>query len=60
MLVKSYLALATALLLGYGATGLLGWEYGSADKQKLPDNVRKQPGGYRTFHYWHSSHRGGK
>jgi len=26
----------------------------------LPADVRNSPGGYRSFHFWHSGYHGGK
>lgn len=60
MLLKGYLAVALAVIVGYGAVGLMGWEFGHPESGKLPANVAKQPRGYRTHHYVHGWYRGGK
>jgi hypothetical protein len=60
MLSKLYLALGAGLLLLYGAAAWAGWELSLAPRQQLPPGVRNSPGGYRSFHFWHSGYRGGK
>jgi hypothetical protein len=60
MLSKLYLVLGAALLLLYLAASWLGWELTTAPRQVLPPDVRNSPGGYRSFHFWHSGYHGGK
>ena len=60
MLRKIYLVLGSGLLLLYAATAACGWELGNEPPQKIPPDVRHSPGGYRSFHFWHSGYRGGK
>jgi hypothetical protein len=60
MLSKLYLMLGGALLLLYGAAAWSGWEISTATRQQLPADVRNSPGGYRSFHFWHSGYHGGK
>ena len=60
MLRKAYLVLGSALLVLYGAASAFGWEIGSDPPEKVPPDVRSSPGGYRSFHFWHSGFRGGK
>ena len=60
MFSKLYLVLGGALLLLYGAAAWSGWEISTATRQQLPADVRNSPGGYRSFHFWHSGYRGGK
>ncbi|HYO62942.1 MAG TPA: hypothetical protein VER08_04725 [Pyrinomonadaceae bacterium] len=60
MLSKFYLVLGTAVLLLYAAAAWGGWELSLARRQTLPPDVRNSPGGYRSFHFWHSGYRGGK
>ena len=48
--VGSYAALAfTQKQLGPGP-----------ERDEIPGDVRASPGGYRTFHFWHSGYHGGK
>jgi hypothetical protein len=37
-----------------------GKEFGDPERQRVPADVRQSPGGYRSFHFWHSGYRGGK
>ncbi len=60
MLSKIYLALGVGILVLYLAATWSGWELGNARRQVLPADVRNSPGGYRSFHFWHSGYRGGK
>ena len=60
MLSKIYLVLGTGVLLLYGVAAWSGWELSTSQRQKLPADVRNSPGGYRSFHFWHSGYHGGK
>ncbi|HZI17596.1 MAG TPA: hypothetical protein VEY09_03285 [Pyrinomonadaceae bacterium] len=60
MLSKLYLLFGGGLLLLYVAAAVLGWELSTQPRQQLPPDVRNSPGGYRSFHFWHSGYRGGK
>jgi hypothetical protein len=44
----------------YTIIAFTGREFGDPEKQKMPADVRQSPGGYRSFHVWHSGYRGGK
>ncbi len=54
------LVLGGGLLLLYVAAAWSGWELSTAARQTLPADVRNSPGGYRSFHFWHSGYHGGK
>jgi hypothetical protein len=60
MLSKLYLVFGAFALLLYVALSLAGWEFSAAPRQTLPPDVRNSPGGYRSFHFWHSGFHGGK
>ncbi|HEX8283847.1 MAG TPA: hypothetical protein VF588_10855 [Pyrinomonadaceae bacterium] len=60
MLSKLYLLLGTGVLLLYAFAAWSGWELSTSPRQKLPADVRNSPGGYRSFHFWHSGYHGGK
>jgi len=60
MLSKLYLAFGAFVLLIYVALSLSGWELSTSPRQTLPPDVRNSPGGYRSFHFWHSGFHGGK
>jgi hypothetical protein len=48
------------LLLLYVFAAWSGWEVTTSPRQVLPADVRNSPGGYRSFHFWHSGYHGGK
>jgi hypothetical protein len=60
MLNRMYLATGILMLGLYATAGVMGWEFGNAERQFVPADVRRSPGGYRAFHFWHSGYRGGK
>lgn len=60
MLSKLYLVLGVGALLLYGVASWAGWEMSLSPRQQLPADVRNSPGGYRSFHFWHSGYHGGK
>jgi hypothetical protein len=49
-----------AVLVGYGAVAFADYEPGSPAREEIPASVRSSPGGYRSFHFWHSGYHGGK
>lgn len=60
-------ALATVLIVfstlvvgGYGALAYSQRELGEPDREEVPKSVRASPGGYRSYHFWHSGYHGGK
>ena len=60
MLNKAYIAISLAILGLYAVAAFNGWEFGNPRPQRLPADARSAPGGYRSFHFWHSGYRGGK
>ncbi|HKG23058.1 MAG TPA: hypothetical protein VKC34_14260 [Blastocatellia bacterium] len=60
MLSKFYLLMGIAVLALYGIVAFKGVEFGDPQRQRVPADVRESPGGYRSFHFWHSGYRGGK
>lgn len=57
---KVYLIFGGLIVLLYALTGFNGWEYGDNKREVIPPSVRQSPGGYRSFHFWHSGYQGGK
>jgi hypothetical protein len=45
---------------GYTAMAVTDYELGSPARDEIPASVRSSPGGYRSFHFWHSGYHGGK
>jgi len=60
MLQKAYILLGTAVCLTYMAVVTFGWEFPSGKRDTLPSSVRQTPGGFRSFHFWHTGFHGGK
>lgn len=59
--------IATAMIVfsvlvigGYGAMAFTQREIGEPDREEVPKSVRASPGGYRSYHFWHSGYHGGK
>jgi hypothetical protein len=44
----------------YLLANVLGWRVSTAEHERIPPSVRSSPGGYRSFHFWHSGFSGGK
>jgi hypothetical protein len=62
-LSKSAIGLAIFGVLavgGYAAFAYTDYEPGSPDHDEIPASVRSSPGGYRSYHFWHSGYHGGK
>ena len=59
-MVTFYKLIAGGALGLYLASGALGWELGSPERQHIPPSARTSPGGYRSFHFWHTGIHGGK
>ncbi len=55
-----FAVLGTLLVGGYSALAFSGYEPGSPKRDEIPASVRSSPGGYRTYHFWHSGYHGGK
>lgn len=52
--------LGTVIVGGYSAMAFTGYEPGAPKRDEVPASFRSSPGGYRTFHFWHSGYHGGK
>lgn len=52
--------LGTLIVGGYTALAFSAYEPSSPSRNEVPASVRASPGGYRTFHFWHSGYHGGK
>lgn len=49
-----------AIVAGYALQLITKWEPISPQRDELPASVRSSPGGYRSYHFWHSGFHGGK
>jgi hypothetical protein len=57
---KLAIGFGTLVLGGYAAVALTGWQPAQPRRDELPASVRGSPGGYRSYHFWHSGYHGGK
>ena len=55
-----YLVLGVLLIGLWGLGTAKGLEGSQTTVERIPPDVRSSPGGYRSFHFWHSGYRGGK
>jgi hypothetical protein len=58
--VRGYTGFGVVVVLAYLFAGLFGWSFESEDRDEVPLSVRQSPGGYRSYHLWHSGFQGGK
>jgi hypothetical protein len=58
--VLAYGAYGVAVLLAYLFAGFTGYSYQAQERSSVPLSVRQAPGGYRSYHLWHSGYQGGK
>jgi hypothetical protein len=59
-LVIVYGCFGTLVIGGYLLAGILGWSFEDEDRDAVPLSVRQAPGGYRSYHLWHTGYQGGK
>lgn len=45
---------------GFAYASVTGWRVPSGPRERIPPSVRSSPGGYRSYHFWHSGFSGGK
>lgn len=60
MLARIYLITGLMAIGLYVLVTVMGWEFGHPARHVASADVRRTPGGYRSFHVWHSGYRGGK
>jgi hypothetical protein len=60
LLTRIYTVAGGGVIVLYLGAGLLGWDFRSTERETVPASVRTAPGGYRTFHFWHTGYHGGK
>lgn len=59
-LAKVYKIAAVLGVTIYAVAGFIGYRSTSEEREKIDPSVRSSPGGYRSYHFWHSGHSGGK
>jgi hypothetical protein len=56
-----YAAFCALVVAGFAAIEVRGVVlFPSAAHATVPASVRSSPGGYRSYHFWHSGYQGGK
>ena len=55
-----FAVLGVFIIGSYSAMAFSGYEPGAPKRDEIPPSFRSSPGGYRTFHFWHSGYHGGK
>lgn len=60
MLKKLYMITSILIISVYALASWSGWELDSESRDTVPASVRQSPGGYRSYHFWHSGYSGGK
>jgi hypothetical protein len=53
-------AFGALVVTAYSVVAYTDYEPGSPAHEAIPASVRSSPGGYRSFHFWHSGYHGGK
>jgi hypothetical protein len=59
-LVRFYKAVVVVSVGVYAWAGVTGYRWGDNEREKIDPSVRSSPGGYRSFHFWHTGFHGGK
>lgn len=60
MMAWFYRVWVLAMLAFFGWGGLTGFRLGGGARERIDPSVRSSPGGYRSYHFWHSGFSGGK
>ena len=55
-----FAVLGAVIVISYSAMAFTGYEPGAPKRNEVPPSFRSSPGGYRTFHFWHTGYHGGK
>jgi hypothetical protein len=59
-LVPTYKVWVASVVVIYALLGFAGWRSSRSERETIDASVRSSPGGYRSFHFWHSGFQGGK
>lgn len=60
LLARIWAGIVVVAVGGYIAAAVMGWDFRTTERDTVPTTVRSAPGGYRSFHFWHSGFHGGK
>lgn len=59
-LARFWGVVVVAAVGAYVAAAVMGWDFRTTERDTIPPTARSSPGGYRSFHFWHSGYHGGK
>ena len=48
------------VVAGYSVLAYSQRELSAPERDEIPASVRASPGGYRSYHFWHTGYHGGK
>lgn len=54
------IAFSVLVVGGYSALAFTQRELAATERDEIPASVRSSPGGYRSYHFWHTGYHGGK
>lgn len=54
------IVLSFGVVGGYAVMAFTQRELGNPERDEIPASVKSSPGGYRSYHFWHSGYHGGK
>jgi len=60
VLATIMIGFAGLVVAGYSALAYSQRELTTPDREEIPASVRASPGGYRSYHFWHTGFHGGK
>jgi hypothetical protein len=60
LLATIMIGFAGLVVAGYSALAFSQRELSAPEREEIPASVRASPGGYRSYHFWHTGFHGGK
>ncbi|HEY1815914.1 MAG TPA: hypothetical protein VGG74_26370 [Kofleriaceae bacterium] len=60
VLATIMIGFAGLVVAGYSALAFSQRELAAPEREEIPASVRASPGGYRSYHFWHTGFHGGK
>ena len=55
-----FAAFCSVVVLAFAALEWRGVATPARERAQIPASVRSSPGGYRSYHFWHTGFHGGK
>ncbi len=60
MLATAMIVFSGLVVVGYSVLAYSQREIVEPEREEIPASVRASPGGYRSYHFWHTGFHGGK